>query len=84
MSTIFEIKIGAAIPPPVVIELLKEDLESIDHDEATADDHEDHVEEEVSVIVVTNTIIEPGTVMVHLENTSFTHAETEEIKEIYS
>ena len=65
---IFEIKIGAAVSPPIVVEFFKEDLETIDHDEAATDNHEDHVEEEVSVVVMSNTVIEPGAMMVHFED----------------
>ena len=62
---VFDVKMSCPITPPVVIELLKEDFKTKHHYEAAANDHEDHVEEEVSVIEVTNTIVEPGTVMVH-------------------
>jgi len=43
-------------------------LKSKGHEEGTPDDHEGHVEEEVPVVVVPNTVIEPGTVVVHLEH----------------
>ena len=60
----------SVFPPPMILELFIKDLESECHDEGTADDHEDHVEEEMSVVVVSDTVVEPGTVMVHVENTS--------------
>ena len=72
---ILDIKISTAITPPLVIELLNEDFKTKHHDEAASDDHEDHVEEEVSVVVMTNTVVEPGTVVVHLENTGLTHTD---------
>ena len=77
LSVIFEIKIDAAVSPPIVVEFFKEDLETIDHDEAAPNNHEDHIEEKVSVIVVTHTVIEPRAVMIHLEDASFTNTETE-------
>ena len=49
-------------------ELLPEDLKAEKHEEATAEDHEHHVEEEVSVVVMAHTVVEPGAVMVHLED----------------
>ena len=68
LTMVFDVKMSCPITPPVVIELFKEDFKTKHHYEAAANDHEDHVEEEVSVVEVTNTIVEPGTVMVHLEN----------------
>ena len=65
---IFHLEIEAAITPPVFIELLKENLEAKCHDEAASNHSEHHVEEEVSVVVMTHTVIEPGAVMVHLED----------------
>ena len=44
------------------------DLKTESHNEAAADDHEEHVEEEVPVVVVSDTVVEPGTVVVHLED----------------
>ena len=77
LSVIFEIQIDVSISPPIVVEFFKEDLETIDHDEAASNHHEDHVEEEVSVVVVAHTVIEPRTMVIHLEDTSFTNTETE-------
>ena len=74
MIFVFKIDI-TAISPPLVIELFKKYFKAKHHDEAAANDHEDHVEEEVSVIVMTNTIVKPGTVVVHLQNTGLTHTE---------
>ena len=65
--------LSSLLSPPVFPELLIEDLKSKCHDEGTADDHEDHVEEEMSVVVVSDTVVEPGTVVVHVENTSVAH-----------
>ena len=50
-----------------------EDLKAEGHDEAAADDHEDHVEEEMPVVVVSDTVVEPGTVVVHVEDASVAH-----------
>ena len=36
------------------------------HEEAAAEDHEDHVEEEVSVVVVADAVVQPGAVVIHL------------------
>ena len=44
------------------------DLKTESHNEAAADDHEEHVQEEVPVVVVSDTVVEPGTVVVHLED----------------
>ena len=62
------------LPPPVILELFIKDLESKCHDEGTADDHEDHVEEEVPVVVVADTVVEPRTVVVHLQDATVTDA----------
>ena len=71
LSSILDVKINlcAAVSPPVVVELFKKYFEAKHHDEHAAHHHEDHVEEEVSVIEVTHTVVQPGTVMVHLEDT---------------
>ena len=61
------------LPPPVILELFIKDLESKCHDEGTAYDHEDHVEEEMPVVVVSDTVVEPGAVVVHVEDTSVAH-----------
>ena len=61
------------LSPPVILELFIKDLESKCHDEGTAYDHEDHVEEEVPVVVVPHTVVEPGTVVVHVEDASVAH-----------
>ena len=63
---ILQLEIDAAIPPPVSIELLEENLEAKSHDETASHHSEHHVREEVSVVVMSNTVVEPGTVMVHL------------------
>ena len=60
--------LGPRLPPPVFQELLVKDLKTESHNEAAADDHEEHVEEEVPVVVVSDTVVEPGTVVVHLED----------------
>ena len=51
---------------PVANELFPEDLKAKDHEEAAAEDHEDHVEEEVAVVVVADTVVQPGAVVIHL------------------
>ena len=55
-------------------ELLPEDLKAEDHEEAAAKDHEDHVEEEVSVVVVADTVVQPGTVVIHLKDATVANA----------
>ena len=52
----------------MLIEFLEENIETKSHNEAAADHHEDHVEKEVSVVVMSNTVIEPGAMMVHFED----------------
>ena len=68
LAVVLHVEVHAAVAPPVVVELFKEDFEAERHDEAAADNHEDHVEEEVSVVVMSNTVIEPGAMMVHFED----------------
>lgn len=63
---ISHLQIKAAIAPPVLIELLEENLESKCHDEAASNHREHHVEEEVPMVVMPHTVVEPGAVMVHL------------------
>ena len=65
------------LSPPVSLELFIEDLKPEDHDEGAAGDHEDHVEEEMSVVVVSDTVIEPRTVVVHVEDAGITDTENE-------
>ena len=48
---------SSLLPPPVLMELFIEDLESKRHDEGAAHDHEDHVEEEMPVVVVSDTVV---------------------------
>ena len=55
-------------------ELFPEDFETQDHKETAAEDHEDHVEEEMSVVVVADTVVEPGTVVIHLQDTTVADA----------
>ena len=50
----------------VPLDLFPKNLEAKDHDKETSEDGVDHVEEEVSVIVVADAVIEPGTVVIHL------------------
>ena len=69
-----------SLAPPMLAELLVEDFKSESHNEATADNHEDHVEEEVSVVEVSDTIVEPRTVVIHLENAGVTDTENHNIK----
>ena len=52
----------------MLIELLEENLESKCHDEAAPNHCEHHVEEEVSMVVMPHTVVEPGAVMVHLKD----------------
>ena len=55
-------------------ELFPEDLKAEDHEEAAAEDHEDHVEEEVAVVVVADTVVQPGAVVIHLEDATVADA----------
>ena len=57
-----------SLAPPMLDELLVEDFKSESHNEATADDHEDHVEEEVSVVEVSDTVASEHTVVFPLED----------------
>ena len=57
------------------IELLEENLKAKCHDEAASNHREHHVEEEVSVVVMAHTVVEPGAVMVHLEDARVTDTE---------
>lgn len=50
------------------VDFLPEDLEAKYHDEEASQDGVDHVEEEVSVVEVAHAVVEPGTVVVHLED----------------
>ena len=75
LAVVLHVEVHAAVAPPVVVELFKEDFEAERHDEAAADNHEDHVEEEVPVVVVANAVVQPGAMMVHLQNACLTNTE---------
>ena len=48
--------------------LLPEYFKAKDHEEGAAEHHEHHVEEEVPVVVVAYAVVEPGAVVVHLQD----------------
>ena len=48
--------------------LLPEYFKTKDHEEGAAEHHEHHVEEEVPVVVVAYAVVEPGAVVVHLQD----------------
>ena len=75
LAVVLHVEVHAAVAPPVVVELFKEDFEAECHDKATADNHEDHIEEEVPVVVVADTVVQPGAMMVHLQNACLTNTE---------
>ena len=54
--------------------LLPEYFKAKDHEEGAAEHHEHHVEEEVPVVVVAYAVVEPGEVVVHLQDATVTDA----------
>ena len=57
LTRIFELEVDWSISPPIIVKFLKKYFKSESHYEAASNDHKEHVEEEVPVVVVTNTII---------------------------
>lgn len=63
-----QLEFKATIAPPMCVKLLEEDLEAKCHDKAASNNCVHHVEEEMSVVVMSYTVVEPRAVMVHLED----------------
>ena len=72
---IFQLEVESTVAPPMCVELLEEDLEAKCHDEAASNHRVHHIQEEMSVVVMSYTVVEPRAVMVHLEDAGVANTE---------
>ena len=56
-----------------IFDFIIKDFKAKHHDKQTTYDHVEHVKEEISMIEMSNATIDPGTMVVHFQNTGITN-----------